>query len=1757
MAQWLSNNGATSTPITAGYTLGTKIKVSSDRSPSKIGFKLAARASTIKVSLWDRSTGTRVWTSSPSSVSDGWTWFTVSAITLIAAREYSLSAYVVTTNIDWYAATQDGATWFSSTIEGATYSHQGGYDYASGDTYPNTAVHSGDTLTFTVGLEVGQALTHSAADSLSLSDEGVAGLLLEHTASDSTSLSDQDGGKVVTKTVGNEPPALFGTGVFDLSRFDASDSEFEQVLITDEATAVIIIQHSAADTLSLTDAASRTIARGSQPESVPLTDALVKQARPAAAETTPLSDTLVRQTGKAVADSLTIVEDLSKSQVLGAKTDSVSLADALSKFANRGTQAESISLADVLSKDVTRDTYTEVALALLDSIVHQAQLNKTETLNLLDSITKTIHPQMADTLGLTDTITGRPVKALADTLAVVDAIVKMVAITRNDTGSLSDSVALASALGVKDDTTGLADALTSEPILAPADTASLADSLTQAVAAVKADTLAISDALSVATGIPLSDAISLVDTAALAIAKGEIAEAATGIADVIAASTTLRTADSFGSNLAPPFEKWTLSGGAFVDADGVLHLPSYSASASSPLMPIGGSPNWGWSAEYWSDVAKPSSELGGYLQGSDYYNFQGVAAKNTAGYTGNGNAGTYPVQTWTRKSWSYVAGNGITFLRWRVSMSTTYTASYVKIRLPMASVVGDYGTYKPPLEQADVLVSEAQPKGSDTQALADAVVRAVGKSVSDLMSVADAISKQPAKVLADTLTVTDDIQMAQGFVRVHSDVVSLADNIVKSVSARKPPPALFGEAQFDESYFDGYDGDPVTLSDTLSWLMMRGYLAEDLLALADALATQVSSSKSEITNFVESISKAISKQVVIPQLPMKFDEAIFDTSYFNGYALSEVSPVFEAVALVVAKNPTETILLSDSLLKAVAKQYAESPVATGDAYALLVAKVIAETTGLDEGYTFQMGKAISETLSLAESLIKAVVTSTFDLMSLADVIRSMPTKVFADTLTLNDSIQSVQDFSRVASDDILLADGVIKIPSLLKADSTTLSDVLVQFTTKIGHEPVGVTEALIKAITKIVAEAQLTTAEQFWVQVIKTYNEPVAFLEALIASVHAHLSDTATLTDMAAILTARQVADALGLSDACVRLVGVVEAAIVSVSDQSWADVHAIRQDTLALVEVLAKDTTHPLPADLTGIVDEAALMAMLAKGDLLEQISDVIEGVKRLVMCQAFVEGVSMTTRGLTITKSSKERLSRCTFNILNPSAATRALVKQRANIHAYIVDGSTVSRFGGVVVANPTKAVTPLVDELQVEALDYGIYAQTARVNQIYSGGQKWVDIIKAMWTEAYPLSIDLTAVEDDPRTAPDPWTVNNEWLFDATEAIAELLGWSWYIDWDGSSRILKFFSPKAQMYGTALSVANENIVARTAQFGDDQSIINMVHVLGGEAKSNNFTHSVVADGTQTHFMIPHYAYDLANGSLPTVTVGGVAKVVEEEQEEFPVGVDALLDREQKFYHFSSAGKPAAGQVVSITYRYGYPVHATLWNDESIGLYGRHEHMIHDSNIHDIQQAREVAKAVLRDRAHPKKYGTTQVYETGLEPGMFVQLQIPRRAIDATYEVVEITRSVQVRDITRTVSLNMVDSAESKIADVIKGFAQRLNSLENKGRPTNPFIQRFPYITERMVASASAVVAGAIDYTFATALTMAESHIRTLIAAGLSTSFAIEFATELEDAAVTMAVKVGADTGATADIVQVGMALFDSAKFDAGLFGERVASS
>jgi hypothetical protein len=227
--------------------------------------------------------------------------------------------------------------------------------------------------------------------------------------------------------------------------------------------------------------------------------------------------------------------------------DTLSLSDSLVKKPVVQS-ADTVSLSDSLVKKPVLNKADTAALA--DALVKKPVVKPADTLSVADAVSKGIGVGIADTATLAEALSKVVVKPLADNLALNDALFKFMGLTVNDSVGLADALRQGLQLKVED-TLALSDVLSkavtirvnevlsavdlldlvNSKYLAIADSITLADALAKSSAKPLSDSVGIADVLSLRPSIRLADSIGLDDSLAKSFGKG-IADSI-GLADLL------------------------------------------------------------------------------------------------------------------------------------------------------------------------------------------------------------------------------------------------------------------------------------------------------------------------------------------------------------------------------------------------------------------------------------------------------------------------------------------------------------------------------------------------------------------------------------------------------------------------------------------------------------------------------------------------------------------------------------------------------------------------------------------------------------------------------------------------------------------------------------------------------------------------------------------------------------------------------------------------------------------------------------------------------------------------------------------------------------------------------------------------------------------------------------------------------------------------------------------------------------------------
>ena len=363
-----------------------------------------------------------------------------------------------------------------------------------------------------------------------------------------------------------------------------------------------------------------------------------------------------------------------------------------------------------------------------------------------------------------------------------------------------------------------------------------------------------------------------------------------------------------------------------------------------------------------------------------------------------------------------------------------------------------------------------------------------------------------------------------------------------------------------------------------------------------------------------------------------------------------------------------------------------------------------------------------------------------------------------------------------------------------------------------------------------------------------------------------------------------------------------------------------------------------------------------------------------------------------------------------------------ERPNVGKEVIisqDGNII--FGGVVVR--VKTVTQGIRSLfEVECRDYTHYLDRRLVNQRYTNQS--VEAIIADLIDNNADEFTYTNVDCD--TLIDTITFNRIPVSNCIQQLAELVGFSWYVDYQ---KDIHFFAENSEVAPFSLSATGDKHIWESLTITEDISQIrNQVIVIGGQEPIATRTERYVADGQQRQFPL---AYQYA--SEPDLTVDSVPVELGLDFVDDETSHDAFWSYNPSYIRFRSDTFPAANDIVEVT---GIPIKRVIVsvpNVTSIRENGVYEFKIEDPQITSRAAAIERAQVELQGYANGIEEGSFKTYEPGLHSGQTISIDVPQVTGDF------IIQSVSMSMRTESDPIYSISIASTKTLGIIR-FLQRL---------------------------------------------------------------------------------------------------------------------
>jgi hypothetical protein len=364
-----------------------------------------------------------------------------------------------------------------------------------------------------------------------------------------------------------------------------------------------------------------------------------------------------------------------------------------------------------------------------------------------------------------------------------------------------------------------------------------------------------------------------------------------------------------------------------------------------------------------------------------------------------------------------------------------------------------------------------------------------------------------------------------------------------------------------------------------------------------------------------------------------------------------------------------------------------------------------------------------------------------------------------------------------------------------------------------------------------------------------------------------------------------------------------------------------------------------------------------------------------------------------LTISDALNRR-NTCGFDLLGPPSA-RPVIGQEV-----VILNGTPRAFAGFVEDFSEKRLSGPVARLaySVNCVDYNAIADRHHVARVYEVvGQTMGDIVIDIVTKDLAGEGITTAyVQDGPLI--EKAVFNYQTVAEAFNNLAELTGYSWYIDYN---KVLHFFARETNAAPFGLSDSSSNFRNLTVKRNRSQ-YRNKQIVRAGYDLTDSRTETFKGDGETRSWPLKFPV-----GVQPTaISVGGVPKTI---------GIGGV-DSGKDFYwnkgdplikQDDSGTKLTSANIVSVTYQGMFPIVVTAQDDSAIaamqaqenGGTGVFEAVTDQPNIDSEEMATAAASGLLRKYGEIPEVVEFETDDDGLAAGQLLPINVTDHGLAGSY--------------------------------------------------------------------------------------------------------------------------------------------------------------
>ena len=435
--------------------------------------------------------------------------------------------------------------------------------------------------------------------------------------------------------------------------------------------------------------------------------------------------------------------------------------------------------------------------------------------------------------------------------------------------------------------------------------------------------------------------------------------------------------------------------------------------------------------------------------------------------------------------------------------------------------------------------------------------------------------------------------------------------------------------------------------------------------------------------------------------------------------------------------------------------------------------------------------------------------------------------------------------------------------------------------------------------------------------------------------------------------------------------------------------------------------------------------------------IVDVIDFGKVTLLIDNIDKTDILTINSLTISDVLTSEVNTCSFELADLTGTNKPVVGQEVQVY-YKPETDLILIFAGRITDVPQVKIGQGTYSYEVNCLDYTQDLQRNLVIGTYStqtAGAIIKDIINT-----YAKSLGTFNVEDGENI--EYIAFNYKFPLECIEELCNLTGYDFYVDYEKNVHFFDATDNPAP-YSLTDDIANGEYRDLAISI-DKSSLINKQTVRGGYQFSELFTEEQVADGIQEAFNLKYEPYTPIKVYVD-VGAGYVEKTLGIDN--IDIGVDFVVNVNEKNIKNEDHVTLTAGHKIKITYEYKMPVLGQLESKESIAMMKSYEvgdgvyegDLIIDETIETMAAAKLRARAELNQYSNPLVEGSFVTTQYGYKSGQLLTVNIPSRQIDNEYIIREVTSS----------SLgNGLFEYEVTFASIQSGFPEFLRYLFDSGK-------------------------------------------------------------------------------------------------------------